>query len=66
MVPVILTSPREAVIFGVFAGWGLVFAVIAWVSWLTKCPSCGRQFHVSDTFVSNPWTRRCMKCGYEL
>jgi hypothetical protein len=66
MVPVILVTKRETLVFAAFGIWAAVFVTVAWISWLTKCPQCGRHFHMSDNLVSNPFTRRCMKCGFRL
>jgi hypothetical protein len=65
-IAVLLVSGRETLVFAVSGIWAAVFATVAWIAWLTKCPHCGRQFHMSDNFVSNPFTRRCMKCGFQL
>ena len=49
-----------------FYSWATVFAVANLVSWWTKCPRCGKQFHLSDKGFSNPWTGRCLHCGFAV
>jgi hypothetical protein len=44
----------------------VIFASLAWVAWLTKCPRCGRLFHVSENLASNPWTQRCFRCDFRI
>lgn len=65
-VPIVLfgdAGPSPFITFGI---WAIAVFAVACVSWLTKCPHCQRQFHMSDNLVSNPWTRQCMKCGFRL